>query len=149
MATSSASGYNLRVYGVWVDENKVLLSEEERFGVSMTKFPGGGVEFGEGLAEALIRELKEETGAHFRILSHLYTTDFFVASAFHPNQQLLSVYYRVEPIEIFNPFDLSKQQANPGEQVSFRWHPLQELEPEVLTFPIDRHVALLLRALEG
>jgi len=145
MAAASNSGYNIRVYGVWVNENQVLLSEEERFGVSMTKFPGGGVEWGEGLADALLRELKEETGAHFRILSHLYTTDFFVASAFHPNQQLLSVYYRVEPIELFNPFDLSNQQANPGEQVSFRWHQLQDLTPEVLTFPIDRHVALLLR----
>lgn len=142
----SDSGYNLRVYGVWVDENRVLLSEEERFGISMTKFPGGGVERGEGLAEALLRELKEETGAHFRILSHLYTTDFYMASAFHPNQQLLSFYYKVEPIEFFNPFDLSGQQSNPGEVVSFRWHPLENLTPEVLTYPIDKHVALLLRS---
>ena len=53
--------FNLRVYGLLVNEhNEVLISEEFRFGKPFTKFPGGGLELGEGLKEGLIREFQEE-----------------------------------------------------------------------------------------
>jgi 8-oxo-dGTP diphosphatase len=46
--------FNVRVYGILMNENdQILLSDElikERY---VTKFPGGGVELGEGLRDAL------------------------------------------------------------------------------------------------
>ena len=41
--------FNLRVYGILLGENKqVLVSDEFIRGSYYTKFPGGGLEFGEG-----------------------------------------------------------------------------------------------------
>ena len=45
---------NIRVYGIIInDENQVLLSDELRFGNAFTKFPGGGLEWGEGTKDCL------------------------------------------------------------------------------------------------
>lgn len=67
----------IRVYGIYINEREeVLLSDEFIYGREVTKFPGGGLEFGEGTRECLEREMMEETGHRFEVLDHLYTTDF-------------------------------------------------------------------------
>ena len=51
----------IRVYAIIVNENQeVLISDEFQPGIKMTKFPGGGLEFGEGTIDGLKRELREE-----------------------------------------------------------------------------------------
>ncbi|HCU44150.1 MAG TPA: NUDIX hydrolase, partial [Sphingobacterium sp.] len=46
--------FNVRVYGILInDNNEVLISDEKTENVSFTKFPGGGLEYGEGLLDAL------------------------------------------------------------------------------------------------
>ena len=52
---------NIRVYGILINSQKeVLLSDEKYRDVEFTKFPGGGLEWGEGTKETLIREFQEE-----------------------------------------------------------------------------------------
>ena len=52
--------FNVRVYGIYITPQQQILLSDERIGdFCFTKFPGGGLEFGEGLHEALIREWKE------------------------------------------------------------------------------------------
>lgn len=86
--------FNVRVYGILINENdQVLLSDELIKGMQTTKFPGGGVELGEGLRDALVREFKEECNVEVQVTDHFYTTDFFVPSRFDEESQVISVYY--------------------------------------------------------
>ena len=49
--------FNVRVYGLLINtKNEILVSDERRAGISFTKFPGGGLVFGEGLSEALLEK---------------------------------------------------------------------------------------------
>ncbi len=146
--------FNIRVYGILRDTKKrILVSDEFIKGAYITKFPGGGLEFGEGTRDCLIREFKEETGLDVEVGEHLYTTDFFQMSAFNPTDQIISVYYSVSIIgdaDIVTkekPFDFEPHQiADPkGESEVFRWIEWNHLTETDLTLPIDRKVVQLLK----
>ena len=63
--------FNIRVYGLLInDHNEVLLSDEYVLDTYMTKFPGGGLKFGEGPEECILRECIEEFGQEAEIISH-------------------------------------------------------------------------------
>src|SRR4030095_3823466 len=115
--TSSPGSFNIRVYGVLINEKKeVLVSDEYIRGGYYTKFPGGGLELGEGTRECLKREFKEEMDLEVEIGDHIYTTDFFQISAFNPSHQIISIYYfarALEPIRCplrEKPFDFDEDQ---------------------------------------
>lgn len=147
---SDLTGFTVRVYGLLVnDAGEVLLSKEKIGDFHFTKFPGGGLEFGEGTIECVIREFKEEVDIDIEVVSHFYTTDFFQQSAFRPTDQILSIYYIVKSLTDpkgirLDEFDIE----NNGriEQQQFSWVPLTELKPEMVTFPIDQHVVGLLKS---
>jgi 8-oxo-dGTP diphosphatase len=134
--------FNLRVYGVLTNECKeVLVSDEFRNGYAFTKFPGGGLEFGEGLKDCLQREFMEELGIVIEVHELIFVNDFFQASAFSKEDQLLSFYFHVsskelEKIQIEN-HTVPLQEA--GEK--FRWIKLEALKPELFTFPLDKLMA--------
>ncbi|HTL81469.1 MAG TPA: NUDIX domain-containing protein, partial [Bacteroidia bacterium] len=135
--------YNIRVYALVTHEEKILVTDEFRFGMRMTKFPGGGHEWGEGLAETVVRECREELGQQPVSIEHFYTTDFFVQAAFREGEQLISIYYKVvlpHPEKISAkeiPFDFEKEEE--GAQI-FRWIRLTDLKEDDFTFPIDKFV---------
>ena len=137
---------NVRVYGILIQDSNVLVSDEYIKGNNITKFPGGGLEYGEGTTECLIREFKEELNLSIEVISHFYTTDFFVNSAFSNQSQIISIYYLVKPISEFDftisekVFDFEKKE---GAQ-SMRWISLNHISENDFTFIIDKHVADLL-----
>jgi len=149
--------FNVRVYGVLLDEEKrLLVSDEFIRGQYITKLPGGGLEIGEGTRDCLQREFKEETGLDVKVGEHLYTTDFFQISAFNQKDQIISIYYHVQPISPLildvkeKPFDFAPHQiANPqGESEVFRWINWADIHPDSMTLPIDRVVMELIRQRE-
>src|SRR5437762_14381427 len=92
--------FNIRVYGILINEKKqVLVIDEYIRGKYYTKFPGGGLELGEGTRDCLKREFQEEMDLEVEVGDHLYTTDFFQESAFKPGHQIISIYYLVKPLE--------------------------------------------------
>lgn len=56
-----AAEIRIRVGGVYVKDDKILLVRHEKNKKTYWLLPGGGCEFGESLKEALEREVKEET----------------------------------------------------------------------------------------
>ena len=85
--------FNIRVYGLVInDREELLVTDEFRAGMKMTKLPGGGLIWGEGIHDCLKREFKEELNCSIDILEHFYTTDFFQISAFNNEHQLISIY---------------------------------------------------------
>jgi ADP-ribose pyrophosphatase YjhB (NUDIX family) len=139
--------FNVRVYGLLINERQeVLVSDEQEYGMQFTKFPGGGLEYGEGLTDGLKREFVEECNAEIEVISHFYTTDFFVKSAFN-DSQIISVYYLVKNINALDLNFKTKVFDFDGEGdvlQAFRWVKLNELREDDFTFPIDQYVAGLL-----
>ncbi len=142
--------FNLRVYGILKHEGKVLVSDEFIKGMEITKFPGGGLEYGEGTIDCLKREFREELNLDIEIIGHFYTTDFFVNSAFtKSNNQLISIYYLVSNSGPLNfkisdvPFDYPQKKE--GAQ-SLRWVDLRRISEKNFTFIIDKHVGEMLNA---
>jgi ADP-ribose pyrophosphatase YjhB (NUDIX family) len=140
----------IRVYAIIINErNQVLLSDEYVLDTYMTKFPGGGLEWGEGPVDCLKREAMEEFGQSIEVLGHFYTTEYFQKALFYEESQLISIYYLArftEPVQFrisTKPFDFNGK-VN-GSQ-SFRWMDVDKLVPDELAFPIDRKVAQLLKA---
>jgi 8-oxo-dGTP diphosphatase len=151
------NNFNIRVYGILVnDKNQVLVSDEYIRGNYYTKFPGGGLEFGEGTRDCLKREFMEEMNLEVAVGDHIYTTDFFQMSAFNPAHQIISIYYAakaLEPIKVplrDKIFDFDEQQLAVYEEKkeieTFRFINWEDFSSESVTLPIDKIVASLVKA---
>lgn len=148
--------FNLRVYGILINQRKqVLVSDEYIRGGYYTKFPGGGLEFGEGTRECLMREFMEEMNLKVEVCDHIYTTDYFQMSAFNPEHQIISIYYYAKALEEIKvplrnkPFDFDQQQLaiyqDKNEIETFRFIDWEKFSEETVTLPIDKIVSRLVK----
>ena len=148
--------FTIRVYGILVNEKKqVLVSDEFIRGNYYTKFPGGGLEFGEGTRECLKREFKEEMDLEVEVGEHLYTTDYFQISAFNSEHQIISIYYMVKALEAIKAplrkktFDFDERQMAvynaTGETETFRFIDWNDFSADIVTLPIDKIAAQLVK----
>jgi len=148
--------FNIRVYGILINEKKqVLVSDEFIRGNYYTKFPGGGLEFGEGTRDCLRREFLEEMNLKVKVGEHLYTTDYFQMSAFNPDHQIISIYYMVNPLEQISvrlsttAFDFDEHQMAAynlhNETESFRFIEWNDLTENSVTLPIDKIVVRMVK----
>lgn len=155
--TSNINRFTIRVYGILMDENKrILLSDEFIRGDYFTKFPGGGMEFGEGTRDCLKREFKEETGLDVTIGEHIYTTDYFQISAFNKRDQIISIYYYVyaddeNELAKLNTktvvFDFAPHQVGDldAQYELLRWVEWRKLTEDTVSLPIDKIVVRILK----
>lgn len=155
MATTKIT---IRVYGILMDENKrVLLSDEFIRGDYFTKFPGGGLELGEGTRDCLKREFKEETGLDVIVDEHVYTTDYYQQSAFNPNDQIISIYYFVHAKDVSGltvktklfDFELHQIADVKGQSEVLRWIDWNDFNEEAVSLPIDKIVVKMLKKINN
>lgn len=139
----------IRVYGIFMnEENELLLSDEFMLDTKMTKFPGGGMNFGEGTIDCLKRETMEEMNQEIEIIEHFYTTDYFQPAYFFDNHQLISIYYLakfIEPLKFKVSTKLFDFTELKNGNMSFRWKKISELSEEEITFPVDKKVLELIK----
>ena len=74
---------NLGVNVAVIEDGRVLLTQREDFEVWC--LPGGQVESGESLAQAAVREVREETGLHIELLRlvGIYSRPWWMGQGYH------------------------------------------------------------------
>jgi len=148
--------FNIRVYGILItDKKQVLVSDEFIRGKYYTKFPGGGLELGEGTRDCLKREFKEEMNLNVSVGEHIYTTDYYQQSAFNAAHQIISIYYYAEPLEDIGvplrtkEFDFDEEQLKLYEKnneiETFRFIDWDSFSSDSVTLPIDKIVADIIK----
>lgn len=148
--------FNVRVYGILINaEKQILVSDELIRGKYLTKFPGGGLELGEGTRDCLKREFVEEMDLKIEVGDHIYTTDFYQKSAFNPDHQIISIYYYVKALEEIKvplrkeEFAFDEEQLNiykeKNEIETFRFINWLTFSAESVTLPIDKFVVNILK----
>ena len=143
---------NIRVYGILINEQKqVLVSDEYIRSMYITKFCGGGLEQGEGTRDCLKREFMEEMNLEVEVTNHIYTTDFYQPSSFRKGDQIISIYYYVNPLQPITaplrtaPFQFDEREMKmykeTGETETFRFIDRKDFNEDCMTLPIDKIVA--------
>ena len=133
--------FNLRVYGIVISpDQKIVVSDEVYPPHSFTKFPGGGMEWGEGTIDCLKREFQEEFNLQIEVGELIYFTDFFQQSAFRKEDQIVSIYYEVKWNRDFDLIFANSDIFRGNEGNLLRLISLNEITSNDLTFPIDKYV---------
>ena len=144
--------FSIRVYGILINEaRQVLVSDEYIRGNYFTKFPGGGLEIGEGTRHCLQREFMEEMNLKVEVGEHIYTTDIYQQSAFNPANQIVAIYYFAKALEQIavplrtTAFDFDEAQLNiynEKKQIeTFRFIHWDEFSADTVTLPLDKIAA--------
>lgn len=86
----------VRVAGILIENDRILLIEHLKKNKRYWLVPGGGVDWGESTAEALIREYKEETNLDIDVDKFL-----FLSETIAPNKQkhVINLYFQVRVLK--------------------------------------------------
>jgi len=116
------------VYGLIVRDEKIALLTNKSSGKLW--FPGGGIEIGEKIEDALIREVLEETGLKIKIEKLLLFRDnFFYYEPEDGAYHAFLMFYLCKPSENSELF--SDDQVNDIEASKPRWIPISDLTPDL------------------
>ena len=74
---------HVRVTGVVIEDDRILVLDQDTGSGRAWSLPGGKVEDGETLAEALVREMREETGLQVEPGRLLYVCDHLPGDGTH------------------------------------------------------------------
>jgi 8-oxo-dGTP diphosphatase len=135
--------FNARCYVlIRSKQNRILVMQERWQGVDLNKFPGGGLELGEGLLECIHREIAEEFLSSEKLAySHFFTPTEYFASRFKPQEQLLLNYFT-------NSTEADEQQwsliPNDANLLGMQWLELKAENAQWFTLQSDRDAFLKL-----
>lgn len=86
----------VRVAGILIENNKILLIEHKKNDKKYWLIPGGGVDWGESTAEALIREYKEETNLDVTVDKFLFLSETIAPDK---EKHVINLYFKVKKDE--------------------------------------------------
>lgn len=127
-------GRRVSARAIILRDDKILVFKRKRFDVEEGGFleyysiPGGGVEMGESVEDACVRELKEEMGIDIKLLKK-------VAIRYahrHENHMFVAEITQGDPY--FVPDSEEARAQNPFNQFEVRWVPVAELTVENMLF---------------
>lgn len=103
------------------------------------KFPGGGLEWGEGIEDCLKREFWEEFNLEIELGQQLYTTPYFQKSAFNPDDQVISIYLEASVSPSIPKECLQNLKCmDPEADMQIEWLATHKVSPEMFPLPIDK-----------
>ncbi|MCO4781812.1 MAG: NUDIX domain-containing protein [Candidatus Cloacimonetes bacterium] len=133
--------FNPRSYGLLIKDQCLLVSTEfyENTGRTFTKLPGGGLEIGEGPAEALERELLEELDIKASV-GEIYAVNPKASQSVFDGSSVLSFYWRIDSWQgLIETGDKISHDIQSGWQV-LNWVCFKELDPKSFSFESDQLV---------
>lgn len=121
------TGINMRAVGIVFHEGKILLIHRIKNGSDYFVFPGGGVEGGESLEQALRREIAEELSLQFQACERMFELD---------NRGNQEVYYLIKEFtgvpEVAGP---EKARMTEENQYLLEWKGIEEIKALGSLFP--------------
>jgi len=125
----------LRVSAIIIEDERILLVRHEKYGRSYWVLPGGGMDFGETLEEATVRELKEETNLDITVDKLVFVDDILPRDL---HRHVVDVYFTANVVG----GDLEVGEDSHMHEV--RFFPLEELrdlqfEPNIADRIIEAH----------
>jgi mutator protein MutT len=115
--------FRVAVYGILVENARVLLTDTRVPSGVITNFPGGGLSLGESPVEAVAREFREETALEVEVKELLYCSHQFQQNPEYPHEQLIHIYFRVQRAAS----DQITMTGNGDDVVAASWVSLKEL----------------------
>lgn len=85
----------VRVAAIICDRQRLLVAVHEKAGKRYHVVPGGGVEFGESLEEAVAREVKEEAGLDIRVGELVLANDSIPPDG---HRHIINLYFLAEVV---------------------------------------------------
>lgn len=104
----------IRVTGVLIEDDKILIVKQKVNDTRNWSLPGGKVERGETLRQALIREMNEETGLDVEIIKQLYICDVEAAE-----NTLLHISFLLKRVKGDIKLPTNELESNPISDVIF------------------------------
>lgn len=83
----------VRVAGVLIENDEILLIEHIKNGKKYWLVPGGGVDWGESTSEALIREFKEETNLDIEVEKFLFLSETIAPDK---KKHVINLYFQIK-----------------------------------------------------
>lgn len=82
----------VRVAGILIENERILLIEHSKNDKKYWLVPGGGVDWGESTAESLIREYKEETNLDIEVESFLFLSETIAPDK---EKHVINLYFKI------------------------------------------------------